>query len=285
MINFLSYLKIRFNLKEMIEITYIFHDCFVVETPELAIVFDFWKDPSSKHGDLPAFIKAIDKQKPLYVFVSHHHKDHYTKKIFEWACSGYNIKYILSKDVAKFARHILEERSTYNGPKPTHDQTIIIGEGETFMDDLIKVEAYGSTDIGNSYYIEINPSCKDKISLFHAGDLNAWIWKDESTEEEVEKALQDYKDILKKIVTNHKEIDYVMFPVDSRIGTDYFTGAKLFVREIDVKHFFPMHFELGESEEELRRRAADAAKVDLYANKERGEYICLQTPYSKFVKM
>lgn len=70
-------------------------------------------------------------------------------------------------------------------------------------------------------------------------------------------------------------------PVDSRIGTDYFTGAAMLVRSIDVRHFFPMHFALG-SEEEQRHRRRDALAFDLYANPDRGEYIGLASPYASF---
>ncbi len=49
----------------------------------------------------------------------------------------------------------------------------------------------------------------------------------------------------------------------------------------DVAHFFPMHFGLGTPEEQMKYQL-DAADVENYANPERGEYICLQTPYSCF---
>ena len=39
-----------------------------------------------------------------------------------------------------------------------------------------------------------------------------------------------------------KRIDLVMFPVDSRVGTDYALGAKQFLDKVQVKIFSPMHF-------------------------------------------
>ena len=261
----------------MKKLTYIWHDCFVYEDSKVIIIFDYWKDPTCEPGDLPDFIRHADKSKPVYVVVSHHHKDHYTKLIFEWSTLFENIKYILSKDVAKYARHILHPDSIYKGIKPAPESIVVLTPGQTYSDCNIAVKAYGSTDIGNSNCFTIAGE-----SIFHAGDLNAWIWKDESTEEEVNKAISDFEDILDTIAIDREIIDIAMFPVDSRIGREYFTGAKMFVRKLHVKKFFPMHFGLGDTTEEQENYQIDATLIDLYANPERGEYICLQSPYSVF---
>lgn len=260
----------------MIRLLYIWHDCFVFENDTQAIVFDYWKDPLASSHTLPEFLKRLDKGKRLYVLVSHHHKDHYVKDIFDWCVEFPNIRYILSKDTAKFVRHILRADSLYSGITPPLDCVTVLQPGETYKDENISVEAFDSTDIGNSYAIVAG-----ETALFHAGDLNAWIWKDESTEEEVETELKKYAAILGKIKEKYPRFDLAMFPVDSRIGTDYFTGAKQFVREIEVAHFFPMHFGLGNPEEQ-KKYQLDAAAIELYANSERGEYITLQSPYSCF---
>lgn len=261
----------------MEKLTYIWHDCFIFENKDVAIVFDFWKDPLLQEAEIPLFLKKIGERKRLYVVVSHHHKDHYVKEIFGWARLFKDVRYILSKDTAKFARHILSPDSVYKGVKPNPSSVVVLKPGEIYKDECIMVEAFGSTDIGNSYALQVGAT-----SIFHAGDLNAWIWKDESTEEEVKTNLKKYTDILSVIAAKHSRFDLAMFPVDSRIGTDYFTGAKLFVRAINVAHFFPMHFGLGTPEEQLRYQL-DAAAVDRYANPKRGEYICLQSSYSCFV--
>lgn len=266
----------------MTKITYIWHDCFVISLDEFTMVFDFWKDPTVLPGMIPTFINNIDKNKPLYVFVSHHHKDHYSKYIFKWADLFKKIIYIISEDTAQHIRHLLNNNSLYRGPKPGKETVFILKTGEKYVDRYLTTKAYGSTDIGNSYLITVNDLKGN--SFFHAGDLNAWLWKDISTPEEVADALDKYKAILDDISEEHKVIDYVMFPVDSRIGTDYYEGARLFVRSIDVTHFFPMHFGLGEDEEERKKLIRDAAEVEHYANPERGEYICLQSPYSVFFK-
>lgn len=118
--------------------------------------------------------------------------------------------------------------------------------------------------------------------MFHAGDLNAWVWKDESTPAEVNAAMNAYLECLRPIAEAAPRLDIAMMPVDSRLGRDYWEGAAELVRRIDVAHFFPMHFELADDAATLRRRHADAARFEAYANPDRGEYISLLSPYSAF---
>lgn len=261
----------------MITLTYVYHDCFVATTPQCSIVFDFWKDPTVFDEEAPGFLSELDRDKPLYVLVSHHHKDHFTKRIFSWATLFPKIHFILSKDTAKSVRHILREDSIYSGQRPKPEQVAVLRPGEQYSGCGITVSAFGSTDIGNSYVVQTA-----ERSIFHAGDLNAWIWRDESTDREVAAAMKAFTDILATIALRFPVLDIAMFPVDSRIGTGYYTGAHTLVREIFVRHFFPMHFGLGDTDEERMKYLRDATRIELYANPERGDYIALTSPYSRF---
>ena len=262
---------------EIKKLQFIWHDCFVFTDEDIILVFDYWKDPLCARGDLPGFIKNADKDKHLYVFVSHHHKDHYSTRIYEWEKYFANVTFIISDDVRKYSKHIFSSTSTYNRYKPNPGNMMVMSAGEVFSDENIKVSAFGSTDIGNSYAIKVG-----NVSLFHAGDLNAWLWKDESTEDEIAKSRRDYLNVLKEIGNFYENFDIVMFPVDSRIGSGYYEGAAIFLKKFDVKRFFPMHFNLGETEAEIQKYIRDARDIEKYANPERGEYICLTSPYDLF---
>lgn len=268
----------------MVKIEYIWHDCFFVETPAAGIVFDFWLDRDGENRDFPDFLADFDPGKALYVFISHGHKDHYNPAVFSWASRFPNIRYMVSRDVMRRIRHIMSESSVYSGPKVDPSCVTALGPGDRFGDGNLTVAAFPSTDIGNSYIIELSGK-----RFFHAGDLNAWIWKEESTQSEVKKAIGDYNACLRDIrayldrATEGEGsvsgcltdiIDYCFFPVDSRIGSEYFTGAYIFVRKFDVRRFFPMHFALGTPDERERYRT-DALRFGLYANPGRGEYIPL----------
>lgn len=246
----------------MVTITYIHHSCFLVNSPECRILFDFWKDPGARFSD----IMEEDKEKPLYIMVSHSHKDHYNPDIFKWAEKRDNIRFILSKDTAKRARHFFSPTSTHRGPHIDPSMLTVMEEGDIYTDDFLTIHAFGSTDVGNSYLVETAA-----LRFFHAGDLNAWIWKDESTKKEVKEAIDLFRlkiDPIKHLLSKEGEeeaIDVAMFPVDSRIGTEYWTGAKIFLEELPVRFFLPMHFGLVDKEEQALR-AMDAICFGEYAN-------------------
>ena len=79
-------------------------------------------------------------------------------------------------------------------------------------------------------------------TIFHAGDLNNWHWKDESTEQEVKEAEGNFLHEIKILKATCNNIDIALFPVDPRIGSDFARGAEQFIQQIHVKQFIPMHF-------------------------------------------
>ena len=124
-------------------LTYIFHSGFVLETEQSILVFDYWMDPS---GVMDGVLRS---EKPMYVFSSHFHEDHFTKEIFEWKKQKPNITYILSEDA-----------------------DVWLAKGGSWSDDNISVWALGSTDSGVSWIVEMEGK-----RIFHAGDLNNWYAK------------------------------------------------------------------------------------------------------------
>lgn len=266
-------------------LTYVWHDCFVYESKSCVIVFDFWKLPgnfSEDNGGVDKFGKSIAELaqcKSVYVLVSHHHKDHFNRGIFGWHTQIPNIHYIISKDTERSCRYLLKEKSSYTGRYRVEQSKVsVIRPGEEYADNTIKVRAFGSTDIGNSYVVEA-----DGLTLFHAGDLNAWVWRDESEAQEVETALHDYKSKIAEIATEYSAVDYAMFPVDGRMGKDCGEGASIFVRMIYAGTFIPMHFCLYEDEAQRRDYVRKATDFVRYANPARGHYASMTEPYEKLI--
>ena len=271
---------------------YIWHDCFVLRTARSIFVFDFWKLPllnksyttydvlmTSQGGaeEFGDFLAQIAEDRNVYVIVSHHHKDHFNRGIFGWSRRFTSIRYILSKDTALTSRYIFKERTSYTGKyRLSANQITVLRPGEIYEDQAVKIHAFGSTDIGNSYVVET-----EGLKVFHAGDLNAWIWKDESDESEVNKALSEFKSKLSEIAKHFPEVDYAMFPVDGRLGRDWWEGASIFVRMIGVKNFIPMHFCLYQGMAQRREYIYKATEFPLYANLERGHYCSMTEPFEK----
>lgn len=130
------------------QLTYIFHSGFVLETDRCILVFDYWMDPA---GVMP---RLLQSPKPLYVFSSHFHEDHFNRDIFSWRTRKANARYILSKDILKHRRAQKEEADAW------------LGKGATWEDEFLRVTATGSNDSGVSWVIET-----DGKRIFHAGDL------------------------------------------------------------------------------------------------------------------
>ena len=63
-------------------LTYIFHSGFAIETDRCILIFDYWMDPE---GIVPQLLKT---EKPVYVFSSHFHEDHFNREIFRGGKRG-----------------------------------------------------------------------------------------------------------------------------------------------------------------------------------------------------
>jgi L-ascorbate metabolism protein UlaG (beta-lactamase superfamily) len=104
----------------------------------------------------------------VYVFSSHSHYDHFNPDIFKWTEINANTVYILDSTIKdlKLPEKALPEKVVY------------LSQGDTYEDGYINVREFGSTDIGGSFYVQC-----EGMSLFHAGDLNYWHWRDDGDKE------------------------------------------------------------------------------------------------------
>ena len=193
-------------------ITCIGHSGFLVETPKLNLIFDYYTD---KTGVISP--KTFANQKTL-VFASHKHYDHYNKEIFDWIKHG-NITYILDEGCNA----------------PTDKNITKMQEGETINIGEVSITAFGSTDEGLSFLVDTGSEV-----LFHAGDLNDWYWEDESTPEELLEYEESYLRIIKQLAGRH--IDVAFIPEDPRLGKHSGRGIFHFKKIVAPGRIIPMHF-------------------------------------------
>lgn len=205
-------------------LAYIYHSGFAIEAEGYALLIDYYKDTSGTPGKGFVHEELLRRPGPLYVLATHFHPDHFNPEILRWKNEKEDIRYIFSKDILKHRR-------------ATADDALFLKKGETYADDHISLKAFGSTDVGVSFRIETG----GKV-IFHAGDLNNWHWKDESTPAEARGAEKNYLHELEQIATETPHIDLAMFPVDPRLGTDFMRGAAQFIDRIPTDIFVPMHF-------------------------------------------
>jgi len=207
----------------MMELYYIFHSGFAITTDNLTVFIDFYEDTEDeRHG----FVHDVLLKRPgrKYVLATHFHPDHFNPQVLEWKHIDSDMVFILSRDILRRKR-------------AKSDDGVFLMKGEEYADENIRVKAFGSTDSGDSFLITVQGR-----SFFHAGDLNNWHWKDESTPQEIKKAEGDYLAELKYIAKEVNTVDVAMFPVDRRMGSDYSKGACQFLEKIKTGLFVPMHF-------------------------------------------
>lgn len=202
------------------KITYIHHSSFSVELENAVLLFDYFK------GTLPEFPAG----KPLFIFASHFHADHYDPVIFQLGEKRENVFYILSKEIGK---KIPEEyRKRYK------DRIRLVKAGERFClnisEESLIVETFHSTDEGVAFWL----SCEEK-EIYHAGDLNNWWWEGEDMAWNRNMAAS-YKQEMKKL--SGRTADLAFIPVDPRLEQWFYLGAAGFMEQADTKWIFPMHF-------------------------------------------
>lgn len=144
--------------------------------------------------------------------------------MLRWRDQRPDIRYIFSKDILKHRR-------------ASADDAFYINKGGVYEDDRLRIQAFGSTDVGVSFLIDLQG-----IRLFHAGDLNNWHWSEESTPQEIRKAEGDFLAEVRDLQQAAPAVDVALFPVDRRMGRDYMRGPLQFVERIKTRIFVPMHF-------------------------------------------
>lgn len=205
-------------------LTYIYHSCYTIEAANFTIIIDYYKDSINDHQGV-IHDRILHRPYPLYVLSTHGHHDHFNPEILTWKELRSDIRYIFSEDI----RSVIKQ--------PSEDITFIAKDGE-YKDELLTINAYGSTDLGVSFKITRG----DNV-LFHAGDLNNWHWNEESTEDEIKEAEAFYERELNHVAATTPAVGLAMFPVDPRLGKDYMKGAEQFLSKIETALIAPMHFD------------------------------------------
>lgn len=204
------------------DITYIEHSGFAVETETKAFVFDYYK------GKMPEF----DKNKEIFVFASHEHDDHFSFEIFKLSKKYENVTYVVSKDVKKSYNKKFFEKRGVSGE--IYDSIIFMKDGESIEVNGVKVETLNSTDCGVAFVVEA-----DGKSIYHSGDLHDWVWEGEPDFSNIAMT-NAYRNEIDKIKGRHFDVAFGV--VDPRQGNDFYRGAQYLMENITADIFVPMHF-------------------------------------------
>ena len=214
---------------------------FLAELPQASLLFDYYT------GDLP----QADGEKPLFVFASHRHGDHFSEAIFHLPDRFKDVRYVISNDIwerrvpAEKRQKALflapgEERDIELSGKP--EAAGISGQPETepaAVSPVLRVHTFRSTDEGVAFLVD----CGGTV-IYHAGDLNNWTWKGEPDSWNHSMAANYHRELkkIREVLDGWgKEIDIAFVPLDGRLEENFYLGLDDFMRQVGAKRVFPMH--------------------------------------------
>ena len=225
----------------MLEITYVYHNCFIIKWNNKSIVFDYPEILGDKEEDL---IRKEVADKELAVLITHSHSDHFSEKFLDLRLIAKNFTCTVSFDVAKKSSKCAKE-------------CLVVNERALFKIWDAEVKAYGSSDLGVSYLLKINGH-----SIYFAGD-NA-DWRRKELPPQINRLVWDvFSKTISKIRDEHGKIDIVLIDlceICKNLG-----GILHIVNTLRPKLIVPMHLH-GNTKllERIMKMLSLNAKVFLY---------------------
>ena len=224
-------------VKHPFMITHFYHSGFSVAGEHTLLVFDYWR---GERGELTPKLQLTPEKLRAYdnvfVFISHEHIDHLDPVVFSWNEAGKRM-----------------------------------APGDTLrLSDEVTVTAFDSTDLGVSFLVDFLG-----LRFFHAGDLNFWHWREESTMQEIEEADEEFRKAVQPIA--REKIDVAFFPVDPRQGTMFEAGANYFILTVKPRILIPMHYFHRADTAMEYARTASCRTTEVLAMPVYGDTIILET--------
>ena len=194
-------------------ITYLHHSGFLVETRRCYDLFDY------ESGQIP----ELNREKPIFVLSSHSHEDHYDPKVFSLLEGMHQIRAVLSGDIT---------------PPAGVDALMVAPNREYTLGEQQKLTTFQSTDLGVAFLVEDGPEL-----IYHAGDLNDWVWDEEPDEwnQEMTAAYRKEIGLLAQTLAG-RVIDTAFVVLDPRQERDYDRGMCHFLQNIPARQVYPMHY-------------------------------------------
>ena len=197
------------------KVTYLHHSGFLVETGRSYYLFDY------ETGALP----EMNGEKPIFVLASHSHEDHWNPQVFSLlAASGMGrIRAVLSDDI--------EIPAGVDALRVSPEREYTLGPGQRLF-------TLRSTDLGVAFLIE-----DGERLIYHAGDLNDWVWQEESEDDNREMTASYRRQIgLLAQKLGSRELDAAFVVLDPRQGADSGRGLLHFLEQIPASRVYPMHY-------------------------------------------
>ncbi len=209
------------------KITYIHHSAFSVELDDKVLLFDY-------------FNKELPHWNPdcrLYVFASHKHFDHYSRKIFDLVQQYPNIQFILAKEIRMTQSYM----DRWNIPMEARERMHFVQKNAEYDFEELHVTTLTSTDSGVAFIVRTGGK-----TIYHAGDLHWWAWKPEiapeyeMSDEKAKRMEENFKREVDKYDRSF-HVDAAFLPLDIRLEDNFYKGFDYYMRRWDIEKAFPMH--------------------------------------------
>lgn len=202
----------------MMRVAFLGHSGFLVETEERCMIFDWCQ------GELPKL-----PSKPLLVFASHRHQDHFIPRIFTLDDSSRDVTFFLGSDL----KLTDSRRQRWNVSPETAERCHVLKGSESVSMNGVTVETLTSTDEGVAFLV----TC-DGRTIYHAGDLNWWHWEgeDPAWNRNMEANFKRYIEPLRG-----RHIDLAFAPLDPRQESAADWGFRYLLELADIARIVPMH--------------------------------------------
>lgn len=238
------------------ELIYLYHSGFALLGEGWTVIFDYYEDSAAGNEGV-LHRELLERPGCFYVLASHAHADHFNRQVLAWREKRPDIVYLFSTDIC--VEEMRQEKGIH-----------WLAQGETWQDRLLRVKAFGSTDVGVSFLVEV-----EGRRIFHAGDLNNWHWMEESDEAEWKGYERHFQHELAILAAEVPCLDVAMFPVDPRLGKEYMRGPRQFVEQIKTTIFVPMHFDEAYQAAAAFRPTAQACGAESLLLEHRGQRVNL----------
>ncbi len=206
-------------METFVAITYFYQSTFAVALGKTLLIFSYHENnelaKSISIGD-----RDLENFNNIVVFSPSPSAEHFDNVVFNWKQS-YPISYVL------------EERCGKRSPKNSNIRFCRPGDAFSIAD--VKIRVFDAAGQGLCFLVNTHST-----SIFHAGDLNLWHWRDEREPLEIAKTEKAYYEAVEKIPA--EPLDLCMFPVDPNQGSLFEAGANHIIMTLKPKLFLPMHF-------------------------------------------
>ncbi len=235
------------------EITYVPHNCFVLDLADHVLVFDGPAARCMSHDAGQALAGRV-RGRNVTVFCSHSHEDHFHQNLPGLLGVSADARYVLSDDIPDM----------YPEAKP--QGALIVEPDQRYALHGMEIETLLSNDLGVAFVIR----CSGLV-IYYGGDLAAWVWDNAPVADQA--FARDF--FSRSLARLPRPIDIAFSNVDKRLSN--LAGGVEFVQSVRPRVFVPMHtfgrtrwtrdfaaaFDAAETEIFVYSRPGDAAAFEL----------------------